>query len=235
MKYAEFRGARVDVPQFVAKAGARFRKEGVYPICLECRRPVAPRLAEGPGGPSFAHFPGQAAGCDLASKASGRDLSALGIGDLDDQRGRAVRRIFLAHESLRAFALLTKVCSGTKIDFATFAKLIRRADGRGIWDFCGLDPWMMAFILPLLENFTTPSYAFHFTMRRGADETSLFGGSRRLLLDRVFTRSGDSMRSSRRLPNPLPVTPKILIEHGDASWISRKAELNTTLMTLVTP
>jgi len=219
MRYAEFQRKPVDVPEFVAKAGARFRENDVYPICLECRQKVAPRLPEGPREPWFAHFPDQAQHCDIASGRAVNGWSSIGAAAVNQSRGRELRRYFLTHEATRAFALLTRVCSGTVVDFNVFINLIRRADGRGIWDFVGLEPWMMSFILPLLDNFEAERYAFHFTMRRGADNVALFNGSRALILDRVFTNSGVSMNGSGKCPNPLPVTPEALKKYGDASWM----------------
>lgn len=218
MILADFQGRLVDVPGFIARAGPRFRERKLYARCPECDAQVYPQHAEGPRDPSFNHWPNAAEGCWLATH-SNANLGVLGNGAVDHSRGALLRDEFLADYAPRSYALLRNVTLQPAPTVAEFIRLVRRADGRGLWSFAGMEVWMMPFILPLLDEFAGVRFPYHFVMRRGPTRTLLMNGGRDLLLDRVFSRGGESTKAKPEVPNPLPVSPGSLAEYGRASWI----------------
>lgn len=218
MILADFQKRLVDVPGFIGLAGPRFRDRRLYARCPECGAPVYPQHAEGPRDPSFHHWPNAAEGCWSATGATAK-LVELGGGAVNQERGALLRDEFLVNYAARSYALLRNVTFRPPPTVADFVRLVRRADGRGLWSFVGMEVWMMPFILPLLDEFAGPNVPYHFVMRRGPTRTRLINGGRDLLLDRVFSRDGTSSRAKPGVPDPLPVTPGSLAGHGSASWI----------------
>lgn len=229
-RYGDPEGRSVTPQEFIELAGPRYREAGTLPYCPGCRQPVFVYGVHSTAVASrFQHFelPEDADpldDCPLADR-SGR-LGGLVPDGWGEARGQQLRAAFFEPENIRNFyAFCLAMCRRGNLPAQKWAKMLERADRKGIWRYAGMPLWVAPYVLLTLENFSATSkaggeYAFHFVLDKpkGSSASALWLSPERCRLKKVFASNGEAVTAE---DNPYPVSLEALrAKAGDTAWIS---------------
>ena len=222
-------GDLVTPEEFAAKAGPRYKEQGIRPYCEACGEQVEVWGLHSPNVVSRFDHRDLAADADplddcvLANRGRFRGLEPDGW---DDERGRIMRARFFEDENLQAaYSFCLHMCGQGNLPAAAFLSMVARADRKRVWSYVDIPLWTIPYILLTLENFTGRArqtgnpFGFHFLFGkpRGTKASALWDGGQECTIRKVFSRDGELVRGGE---NPFPVSDEAFKRKaGDPGWV----------------